>query len=100
VEEDMEVRPAIQQIALEHRRRYGSRRIANPSFLDFGGRTGNGVPGSVIGSSMPHDERLSHCRLFEYFYHTGTSFPFPNTRTPMIFGRTKTLIIPSHDCSR
>jgi len=28
VEEDMEVRSAIQQIALEHRRRYGSRRIA------------------------------------------------------------------------
>jgi putative transposase len=28
VEEDMEVRAAIQQIALEHRRRYGSRRIA------------------------------------------------------------------------
>jgi hypothetical protein len=56
VEEDMEVRPAIQQIALEHRRRYGSRRIANPSFLDFGGGSGNGVPGSVIGSSMPHDE--------------------------------------------
>ena len=45
MEEDMEVRPAIQQIALEHRRRYGSRRIANPSFLDFGGGSGNGVPG-------------------------------------------------------
>src|SRR5205814_1500476 len=28
IEEDMEVRSAIQQIALEHRRRYGSRRIA------------------------------------------------------------------------
>jgi hypothetical protein len=28
VEEDMEVRSAIQEIALEHRRRYGSRRIA------------------------------------------------------------------------
>jgi putative transposase len=28
-EEDMEVRAAIQQIALEHRRRYGSRRIAS-----------------------------------------------------------------------
>ena len=27
-EEDMEVRSAIQQIALEHRRRYGYRRIA------------------------------------------------------------------------
>jgi putative transposase len=28
VEEDMEVRAAIQQIAVEHRRRYGYRRIA------------------------------------------------------------------------
>jgi putative transposase len=28
VEEDMEVRSAIQQIAVEHRRRYGYRRIA------------------------------------------------------------------------
>ena len=28
MEEDMEVRAAIQQIAVEHRRRYGYRRIA------------------------------------------------------------------------
>jgi len=28
VEEEMEVRSAVQQIFLEHRRRYGSRRIA------------------------------------------------------------------------
>ena len=32
LEEDMEVRSAIQRIALEHRRRYGSRRIAGDCF--------------------------------------------------------------------
>jgi AcrR family transcriptional regulator len=36
VEEEMEVRSAIQQIAVEHRRRYGYRRIAADSALGIG----------------------------------------------------------------
>ena len=34
VEEEMELRALIQQIAMEHRRRYGYRRISNPPRSD------------------------------------------------------------------
>jgi transposase InsO family protein len=54
MEEDMEVRSAIQQIALEHRRRYGSRRIARTLR-----RQGMVVNRKRIGRIMREDNLLA-----------------------------------------